>query len=258
MKKILSTLFAVILWVTSILPTVSAQYWWGGGWTVSTRASNLFKDVCPNGDYSPSFFDKDCGEKIDHTLSIDMSIADPYVCGGPIFGKVISTDIQNASVDLLVTNDQGTYRFRPSLDVQGMYRQDVDTVPDGTYSVVYNASDIHGNSDSYSFTADIKASCEEEETLFDELLDTWAENPTTEWQTVIEQILENNNSNGTASFIIPGSLPKTGRSPTATWPTVVETLDMTIDIPTIINTVIESQNNTFRLPTSLPKTGASL
>jgi len=55
MKKILSVLIALA--VVAVPTTLLASY----GGSASSIGSSLVKDTCPNGDYSNSYYDKDCG-----------------------------------------------------------------------------------------------------------------------------------------------------------------------------------------------------
>lgn len=279
MKKFFAIACACLVWLSSMIAT--AQYW-GGWWGGSTnfawsRNSTLFLDTCPGGDYSPSFYDGECGVKPEYDLNIDLSITDPYTCGGDIFGRVISDDLENTNVTLTLAGAR-SYSFAPTLDSDGMYRQDVSTVADGQYTVTYTASDIHGNTDSTSYSVYIQASCmidapvvDTPDQEFNNLLDTGAGtdsnsinvgriDPNTDLRGYITQRNQNEEEVAfTVSFLLPDFIPKTWVP--ATGPVKAEPELVQHDLATIIKTVTNNNNKTntwFVLPKSLPDTGASL
>lgn len=102
MKKIISATFVLALGVQTL---AFAQYGWSAYYPVSVGWSTSFaltRDICTNGDKSPSFFDGSCGDMVD-----SETVSDELLVTGPrrVLDIPSSSDVIVVTEDNLVTPD---------------------------------------------------------------------------------------------------------------------------------------------------------
>jgi hypothetical protein len=91
----------------------------------------------------------------------DFSIDDPYICGGPIQGRVFSNNLANLDKVYLIlestTNPNLTYTINPNINRDGTYQFGTVNIAKGSYKITYYAIAIDGTQTSKkSYFVDIK------------------------------------------------------------------------------------------------------
>jgi len=262
MKKILSVLIALA--VVAVPTTLLASY----GGSASSIGSSLVKDTCPNGDYSNSYYDNDCGTNPSDTDSSDddatLASIDGYIyfdtnknnvldsgeqgVQGAVVtlkdsgGSILDTDVTGSNGYYLFSNvAAGTYRVHVSLpatkttfvqDLLALFAPSAHAANDYEFTVVVGEGETGlVRTDNIPLVdGDVSSTDTEVEAdmMEEEMMDSEEEMMNDDDNTSILDLIKNSNEDN-------GSLP-TSPASSIGW----------------------NSGNGFVLPTSLPNTGASL